>query len=140
VGLGEGAYRTSAKLASDLGQRALDDQAAEQLRNECFGWIAAVEKFLEARDALAPGPRDLLKALQQMPEDRAPAEEHARKTLALYIEGHRDNGAALFDRLVDDGYIIDTERGRIRSPKSRHDIQSTIHSIQLAAERIPQRR
>jgi hypothetical protein len=140
AGLGEGAYQTAADLLAEISQRTLDEQDAGRLRDESFHWIATASKFLETRDALSPQPENPLATAGQRVAEREALSVHERETVALYIEHHRDQAVHLFDQLVAGGYIIDAERPRIRAPKERYAIQSTIHSIQLAAERVPRSR
>jgi hypothetical protein len=131
VVLGEGAYRTWSDFAVDLGKRAIEDQNAAMFNAECFEWIASVEKFLEARDALAPSL-----GKPPTPAEQARLVRHEQETLALFIERHRDDGAALFDRLVNARYSNDKAREHAHTPKSRYAINDALISIQFAAERI----
>jgi hypothetical protein len=125
VALGEGAYRVWSGFAIDLGRRGIEDQNNAALREECFTWIGSVQKYLAARDALAP------------PQPKEAAEAHERETVAIYIEGHWDDAVELFERLVAGGYIGEKGGVQLRSPKSRWDIDDSIITIQIAAERIP---
>jgi hypothetical protein len=131
IALAEGAYRTWSDFAADLGQRAMEDQDAAKFSAECFEWIATVERFLEVRDTLAPPL-----GKPPTPAERAKLERHEQETLALFIEQYRDDGAVLFDRLVNGGYSNDNAQERVHAPKSRFAINDTIFSIHLAAERI----
>lgn len=134
VALGEGAYRVWSDFAIDLGRRGIEDQDKAAFRQECFAWIGSVEKYLAARDALAPpqpkqGERDL--------QAREAGEAHERETVSIYIERHWEDVVALFERLVAGGYIGEKGGVQLRSPKNRWDIDDSIMTIQIAAERIP---
>jgi hypothetical protein len=139
VALGEGAYRVWSGFAIDLGRRGIEDQNNAAFRGECFTWIGSVQKYLAARDALAPPQPKLATPLQgeRDLQAREAGEAHERETVSIYIERHWDDAVALFERLVAGGYIGEKGGVRLRSPKSRWDIDDSTMTIQIAAERIP---
>lgn len=139
VALGEGAYQVWSGFAIDLGRRGIEDQDNAAFRQECFAWIGRVEKCLAARDALSPSQPKFGTALQggRNIQAREVGEALERETVSIYIERHWDDAIALFERLVSGGYIGEKGGMRLRSPKSRWDIDDSIRTIQIAAERIP---